>query len=362
MNENSFLTGKNMKKRSWIPAAAAVLCMVCVLGGCGNADKKQNITAGMKAIESRNYEAAQDDFKKALLAGEDIREIYRGQGIAYLDMAQYDQAEKALKKSLESSSCLVDSMDYDVNYYLAEAYDKDQKPAEAEKIYTAVLALRPKETDALFLRGKVRLEQGKKDQAKNDFDTLISLEPDKYDRLFSVYELLDQYGQQKTGQEYLKEALEKGSADMKDYDKGRINYYLGSYDTARTFLQKASNAGVDGAAYYLGKSWEALGEYNYAASVYQSYLKEKGNSAFIENELAVCDMKLENYKDALTAITNGLSLKDAQMTKTLQFNQAVIYEYQGDFSQARQLMTAYLKAYPDDAAAKREYDFLKTRS
>jgi len=152
---------------------------------------------------------------------------------------------------------------------------------------------------------------------------------------------------------YLKDALERGSADMKDYDKGRINYYLGNYDTARTSLQKAMNEGVDGAAYYLGKSWEALGEYNYAASVYQSYLKEKGASALIDNELAVCEMKLENYADALTAITNGLKLKDTGLTQTLQYNQTLIYEYQGNFSQALQSMTAYLKAYPDDAAAKR---------
>jgi tetratricopeptide (TPR) repeat protein len=351
-----------MKRKNWVSAVVLLLCITCILGGCGSIDKKQNITAGMKSIENRDYETAQSDFKKALLAGEDVREIYRGQGIAYLDMAQYEQAEKALEKSLESSSCIVDDMDYDVNYYLAEAYNKGGKPADAEKIYSSILALRPKETDALYLRGEVRLEQGKQDQAKKDFDSLISLEPDQYDRLFSVYELLDKYGQQKTGQVYLKDALERGSADMKDYDKGRINYYLGNYDTARTSLQKAMNEGVDGAAYYLGKSWEALGEYNYAASVYQSYLKEKGASALIDNELAVCEMKLENYADALTAITNGLKLKDTGLTQTLQYNQTLIYEYQGNFSQALQSMTAYLKAYPDDAAAKREYEFLKTRS
>lgn len=73
-------------------------------------------------------------------------------------------------------------------------------------------------------------------------------------------------------------------------------------------------------------------------------------------------MKLGDYEKALAAITGGEDLKDAAMAQTLAFNKIVITEYQGDYAKASQLMTDYLKTYPDDAAAQREIQFLQTRS
>jgi hypothetical protein len=43
------------------------------------------------------------------------------------------------------------------------------------------------------------------------------------------------------------------------------------------------------------------------------------------------------------------------------FNQIAAYEYTGNFKQATVLMEEYLKKYPEDEEAKREYEFLKSR-
>ena len=47
--------------------------------------------------------------------------------------------------------------------------------------------------------------------------------------------------------------------------------------------------------------------------------------------------------------------------QSLLFNEAVTYEYLHDYRQALVLMESYLKTYPDDQVAKREFDFLSTR-
>lgn len=350
-----------MKKKRLV-LAALVICLSFGMTGCGSAQKNTNVTAGMKAIESLNYAKAQTDFEKALVAGEEESLVYRGQGIAYLGAADYEKAINAFTKCLSTGNCMIGSMDYDVNFYLATAYDKAGKPAEAEKVYDAILALEPDKTQALYLRGQVRLEQGNAEKAKEDFDKVVKLEPQNYDMLINIYEALDQSGAKQQGQEYLKKALTDGDKTMTDYEKGRVNFFMGDYESARTFLKKAVDSGVAGSAYYLGKSWEATGDYNYAASVYTAYLQDHGEDALIDNQLALCQMKLGDYEKALTAIQNGLNLNDADMMQTLQFNQIVIYEHQGDFKQAAQLVNAYLGVYPDDAAAKREAEFLKTRS
>ena len=49
------------------------------------------------------------------------------------------------------------------------------------------------------------------------------------------------------------------------------------------------------------------------------------------------------------------------MMQTLKFNEIITYEYMGEYKTAAALMNSYLRSYPDDDAAKREYEFLQTR-
>ena len=71
--------------------------------------------------------------------------------------------------------------------------------------------------------------------------------------------------------------------------------------------------------------------------------------------------KLEDYDAALSALQSGLALEDTSLRQTLSFNQIVAYEKKGDFKQAAQLMSQYVKDYPDDTTAVREYEFLRSR-
>ena len=54
-------------------------------------------------------------------------------------------------------------------------------------------------------------------------------------------------------------------------------------------------------------------------------------------------------------------MENVSIMQTLSFNEIVAYEYLGEFEQATVLLENYLKNYPDDVQAKREYGFLSTR-
>ncbi len=324
-------------------------------------DESGSLGAGMAAIKELDYETALTCFEEALVSGEDARLVYRGQGLAYLGLTEYDKAAEALKKCLSVSSCVPDDMDYDVNYYLATAYYKAGRFQEAKEVYDAILELRPKERDAYFLRGITFLRMDSYEAAKTDFDRAVELDPENYDQLIEIYKELDKAGYREVGNGYLEKVLEEDSKSMSNYDKGRIYFYMEDFEAARNYLEQARDAGDAQAAYYLGKTWENLGEYNYAASVYNSYLTEKGGSALIYNQLALCQMQLEDYEAALEAIQAGLALEEPALKQTLSFNEIVILEKQGNFKEAASLMETYCKNYPDDEAAAREYEFLKTR-
>lgn len=135
--------------------------------------KTPSIDEGMAAVESLDYAGALQCFDKAMAEGEDLRLLYRGQGLAYMGLTQYDKAVEAFEKALGSGSGRVDDIDYDINYYLAVAYYKMGDVNRSIGAYNAIIAMNPKDEMAYHLRGSVRIAEDY-EKAKADFDKAIS--------------------------------------------------------------------------------------------------------------------------------------------------------------------------------------------
>lgn len=338
---------------------AAMAAIVVALGGCGGGGERTQ--SAMQMIGELNYQGALEQLDLAEENGENARLVHRARGIAYMGLTDYEQAAACFEEALAGSDGLVQNVDFDLNFYLAAAYTKSERYSEAEDIYDAILSLRSGNEDAYFLRGNVRLVQGNFEGAKEDFDKVIAMDAKNYDRLIEIYQVLDYFGHGETGREYLQAALETGDKNMDKYASGRIYYYLGEYQSAYLALEEARESGGVESYLYLGKSYEATGDYNYAASVYNSYLEKYEGNAEIYNQLGLCEMAKGEYRNALDAFQAGMQLQNVTMMQTLSFNEIVAYEHLGDYRQASILMENYLKNYPDDVQARREYEFLSSR-
>lgn len=349
-----------MKKQK---KAATAFCIALLsgllLGGCGSS-KNPSVDEGMAAVEALDYAGALQCFEKAMIDREDLRLLYRGQGLAYMGMTQYENAVEAFKKALSSGNGQIDNIDYDINYYLATAYYKLGEVDKGIETYNAVIALRPKDKLAYYLRGSFWIAQDY-ERAKADFDKAIALAPEDYDQLINIYLVLEQHGYREVGQEYLQTALGSESKTMTDYQKGRMYYYLMDYDNARNFLEKARKSGGVEAVLLLGQTYEELGDFNYAISVYNSFIEGDQTNAKVYNRLGLCKLEQKAYEEALRAFQAGMNVENNDMMQTLKFNEIITYEKLGEYKQAAVLMDNYLDVYPDDAAAQREYIFLKTR-
>jgi len=108
-----------MKKYNKYKVCLIIAGMGLLLTGCGKGGQ-ENINAGMEAVEAMEYEQALTNFEAALANGEDIRLLYRGQGIAYMGLTRYEEASQSFEKALANSKILIDDMDYDINYYLEQ--------------------------------------------------------------------------------------------------------------------------------------------------------------------------------------------------------------------------------------------------
>ena len=332
-----------------------------LLVGC-SADEQLNYTQqGMAAIQSLEYGEALNYFKNAQDEGEDEQLLYRGMGLAYMGLTRYEEAITYLEAALHSGGSKVEDVDFDINYYLATAYYKNGQPQDAINAYSAILALRPREKNAYYLRGCVKLSQNDFDGAQLDFNEAVVLDSRDYDQMIRIYMVLEEYGYKDAGMVYLQNALKENEKSISDYDMGRICYYMGDYENARNYLTKLKTTTDYGAALYLGRTYEALGDYNYASSIYAGYVENDQSKAEIYNQLGLCRMKMEEYESALTAFQAAMNIEDNGMMQTLKFNEIVTYEYMREYKTAAALMSSYLRSYPDDEAAKREYEFLQTR-
>ena len=332
-----------------------------LLSGCGADEQMSYTEQGMAAIQALEYEEALNCFKNAQEEGEDEQLLCRGMGLAYMGMTKYEDAITYLEKALHIGGSRVEDVDFDINYYLATAYYKNDRPQDAVNAYSAILELRPREKNAYYLRGCVKLSQGDFESARSDFDEAVNLDSRDYDQMIRIYMALDEYGYKDAGMVYLQNALTENEKSISDYDMGRICYYMGDYENARNYLTKLKTTTDYGAALYLGRTYEALGDYNYASDIYAGYTESDQSKAEIYNQLGLCRMKMGEYESALAAFQAAMNIEDNGMMQTLKFNEIVTYEYMRDYKTAAALMNSYLRSYPDDETAQREYEFLQTR-
>lgn len=329
-----------------------------LMAGCGN---KENIAQAMSKISELNYQEAVDLLAAAEEAGENEKLIARGRGIAYMGMTQYEEAENYFLAALDCSNGIPEDMDYDINLYLAAVYTKQEKYGKAEEVYNSILALRPKDDDVKFLRGIARLKLNKYAEGKEDMDQVVAKDPKNFERVLQIYEAMEAAGHKDAGQGYLTDALQNYEDQMSNFIKGRMYFYMGDYQKAYVALEDAKKDGGVEAYLYLGMAYEYTGDYNYASSVYNSYLAKQGDDARIYNQLGLCEMKKGEYSNALSAFQAGLQVEGNTMKQSLLFNEIAAYEYLGDFAQAKVLLNKYLTMYPDDEDAQREAGFLATR-
>ncbi|MCR4755258.1 MAG: tetratricopeptide repeat protein [Lachnospiraceae bacterium] len=354
---------KGNKKSIYICTLLSAACIMC--NGCGSFASHNNADRGMSYLESHEYDAALESFQKALELGENKHITYRGLGIAYLDLGRYEEARDALLNSLSSGSGIVTAIDFDTNFYLAECYSKLGDYTNAIGVYDAILALHPGDISACYLRGVAYLQNGDHDTAYSDFTKAISLSPRDYDMMITIYKALSEYGYEEEGLSILQSALDKNDQFMTNYEKGQISFYLGNNADAQSYLELARNERDTEKApvvLLLGQTGENQGDYNYAISVYKTFLEEESNHADIYNQLGICQLKMGDYEGAIASFQSGLSLDDDSMNQSLAMNEITAYEYAGDYTTALTLIQEYMDKYPDDDSASREYIFLSTRA
>lgn len=349
----------NMKNKKFL--ISFLIIGTLFFAGCGLPKAGDNIVAAINSIKEGDCSQAFADLDEAEAQGENKQLIARARGIASYHASDYQGAVNYYLECLSLSDSKVDELDYDVNFYLAQAYEKLGDYAAAIDTYSSILALDKSRILAYYNRGCDYLKSGEHDLAMSDFNQALAMDENNYDLRIEVAGRLSECGYVAEGTQFLSDFLAEKEKKLSDYDKGRIYYYMGDFENARIHLEKARDDDDQNVILFLGKTYEKLGDYNYAASVYDTFLKRHPENALIYNQLGLSKMAIKDYTGALDAFNMAEGVENNGFSQTLMYNKIIAYEYCGDFTQAKNLMSTYMKRYPDDTAAQRESVFLSTR-
>ncbi len=366
------LFGLNGAGRMGRAAAVCLTWVMLCLSGCSAAlpfaSENTPYDEGITLLENREYNEALLRFETAREQGEDRAEFYRVLGITYFHLGSFAAAEEAFTTALQKSGGIPGDIAFDLSYYLAETLIAEDKDEAAIEVYDAILALRPGEEDARYLRGLCYLRIGDHDSASEDFKNVFAAKPKPYDRILSIYEALSEAGYMSEGRAILMDILSENGDSMTNFERGRFHYYLGNPDEARTWLEEAYIETSSGKAadripviILLGEVAQEQGDDTYAISVYRRFLQDDQSQASVYNALGVCELRMGNYSDALSDFQIGLSLNDSEQNPALLRNTVAAYEYMGNFETAAERMSEYLALVPTDEEAQRENIFLTSR-
>lgn len=77
----------------------AVLLACCMLTGCASPNEE-----GLTLLQEQKYEEAAAKFQKSIEKEKDLAEAYRGLGIAYWELEDYENAKSAFESALEQGA------------------------------------------------------------------------------------------------------------------------------------------------------------------------------------------------------------------------------------------------------------------
>ena len=226
---------------------------------------------------------------------------YRDAGIEALNAGDYESAIASFDEAINASNALVGAFDIDVLKYRAEAEYRAADYQAASDTYGILIQVDKERPEYLNMRCVSKAQTGDLSGALDDYKCAAELDTEKN-------------------------------------APGRAEAIL------------AAGAALENQ----GASAEAM-------TLYESAQAEGIENAELYNRMGLCKFGEKDYETAITYFAQGLLKPDAASVPDLIYNQAVAYEYKGDFDKARELMEQYVAGNSSDEEAARELEFLKTR-
>ena len=286
---------------------------------------------------------------------------YRAEGISEMEAGDYEAAIKSFEKALELSVSKLSDEELEICLLKAKAQYLSGDSEAALATYTSMIDYNQC-PESYYFRGNLYYVLGDEESALSDYAKAIELDPEDYEIYINVYESLTAHNQTVLADQYIDEALKiSGETAYDNMCKGRIYYLLGDETQALSYLLSADENGQEQAAFYLAIIYNDQGQEELAQSYLDKFLdsgEADADSLFVMGENALDNGQ---YEEAITYLNAALEMDASCNRQALLQDLVIAYEFSGDFTAARDLLTTYTEEYPNDDEAARELTFLESR-
>ena len=287
--------------------------------------------------------------------------VLREKGIALMEQENYEEALEVFTDALGLALGKIGETEKDICYYKAEAQYHLGDTEGAKSTYTALIDYN-QDAKAYFLRGNLYYSLGEDESALKDYTSAMEQDASNYELYMGIYDVLMKHGKEKEAQDCLNQALEiSGDTAQDKMQKGRINYFLGEYETAISFLEEAAKANEMMAYYYLAEIQYETGDVVNAKTNMDAYMKSDMADSYNLFTIANNQLIKGNTDIAIDCLNTALELEELPNKQAIMQTLIVAYEKKLDFASAKTMMEQYIVEYPEDEEAQREHIFLQTR-
>ena len=330
-----------------------------------NKTYKQNYA--MIMIQQDQWNQAIELFESTLSTGDsksakkNNKYAYRGLGMAYLRKKDYAKAVEYFDWALGID--IVPEWDIDIKYYKANAALMSGNTTLAHEIYTDIIETDSKNGDAYEARAKINYELGYYASAVDDYNNALLYKDKAFEIYIGLASSCFRTGHDKEAEEALFNATLLDIKSEKDkFYLGVVHYYQKKYDSAKPEMQYALANGIEDACFYLAEMELNAGNFEKAKEYFERYLSDsRVDSPAVCNDMAVCCIYDKDYEKAKEWIDKGLSYGSSGVLRYLKKNEIVCLEKMGKLQEAKEKLAAFVQEFPEDEAAKTEYEYIGTR-
>lgn len=323
------------------------------------------IAYGMALIENGQAKESIAQFDHAILEKKNQivynnnKKAFRGKGIAYYRLGQFEEAIKQFKMALDMDG--LNDLNEDIKRYLGECYVLNKQYKEAAKLYGELIE-ETKDSNLYTKRAHAYELAKEYEAAEKDYDEAIKKDSKNYDRYISKFQFYERQGLEAEAKKVLSDALLiEAKTDKDQYKVAQIYYYQGNDTECLKKLEAVKESYRD--AYYLeGEIYYKQNQYEQAVHSYEQYLKQADSvAAGLYNQIVFCYMKMEDYQKALEYVKEGMKMCSPEEIKLLRYHEVICYENRAEFQTAYEKANAYVADYGPNEEMEREIKFLKTR-
>ncbi len=314
-------------------------------------------------MAKEDYEGAADSINSAYTLDPESKYVLRAEGILHYRTGKYDEAIASFDKCLGLVGDYVTELEYDVIKYKADSQISMGYAEAAADSYSVLIATQENNKPYYYWRAKSYIMAGDEAAAVKDLKDYILCDKNYEAYIQSYYELANA-GYTESAVNLLNEALKLSDSSSSDYKyRGMIYYILGDYNKAITEFQKIEDADKSAEiCVYEGLAFSALGDTNNAADFYQKAVDMGESDAALFYEIALCNMSIGNYEDAIYYIIRGIEIGSDETLEKLMYLQIICYEYAGKYGEAADSAAAYIEAFGSSEEMEHELAFLRSRS